>query len=86
MIYKWFKIFNLTEFTALGLVSQDISLLLDGVGQKDFLVTQGNLVSITSEGVFMPLNLNSKNPFEFDSRAVYVDADTQNVYFGYLQP
>lgn len=84
-IYKWFKIFNLGTFEELELVSKTYSLELEGIGLKDFLVTKANLTSLTYEGVFLPLDLNDKNPFEFESLAVYVD-DNQDVFLGLLQP
>mgnify|MGYP006921309590 CR=1 FL=1 len=85
-IYKWFKIFNYDEFQALGLVSRTYTKELVDIGIKTFLVTQGNLVSITYEGVFLPIELNDKNPFEFEGFAVYRDPESSDVYFGFLQP
>jgi hypothetical protein len=81
MIYDWFKIANLDEFEATGLYSQELTLELEGIGEKEFLLTNGNEVSILYEGVFLPVNFNEKNPFEFDSHAVYLDADN-NIYLG----
>lgn len=85
-IYKWFKIFNFDEFQESGLVSRLYSVELENIGPKDFLVTQGNLVSVTSEGIILPILLNDKNPFEFESNAVYKNPTTKDVYWGYLQP
>lgn len=82
MIYTWYKIFNLTAFNALDLVSKAYTLDLEDLGQKTILVTKGNLVSITYEGIFLSINLNGHNPFEFDGHAVYLHADTQDVYLG----
>lgn len=84
MTYKWFKIFNLAVFEALGLVSKEYILNLSGIGQKSILVFKGNEVSIQYEGVTLPIQLNGKNPFEFDSHAVYLDTDTDDVYLGIL--
>lgn len=77
MTYTWFPIFNLEEFLALGLVSKTYTLTLEGIGQKDILVTHGELVGITYDGHFLTLSLNDKNPFEFEDHAVYVDEDDQ---------
>lgn len=79
--YLWFKIFNKTEFDALGIPSKTYTLNLDTIGEKDVLVTKGNLYGITYEGVFVALNMNEKNPSEFDDFAIYEDAD-DNVYLG----
>lgn len=80
-MYTWYFIFNYDDFIALGLVSRTYDLILDGIGAKSVLVTKGNLVGITYEGVFLPLNLNDKNPFEMDGHAIYVD-ENDNVWLG----
>jgi len=80
-MYTWFYIFNYADFIALDLVSRTYELVLDGVGQKEILVTKGNTVGMTYEGVFLPLELNEKNPFEFDGHAIYKDGDN-NVWLG----
>jgi len=85
MIYKWYKIFNLTEFEALGLVSKEYILNLSGIGQKSIMVYQGTQTSIQYMGVTLPIQLNDKNPFEFDGHAVYLDTNTDDVYLGILQ-
>lgn len=82
MIYDWFKVANLTEFLALGLVSQEITLELEGLGLKDILVTQGNEIGILYDGVFLMLGFNEASPFEFDGHACYLDAATQDIYLG----
>lgn len=84
MIYIWYFMFNLDEFNALGLVSRTYTLTLENIGQKDVLLTKGNYIGITYEGIFLPLNQTEKNPFEFDDQAIYVDED-QNVWLGFLQ-
>lgn len=81
MIYNWYRIFNLTEFLATGLVSRTYTLELEDLGIKDILATQGKTVSITYEGVMLSINLNGKNPFEFEGHAVYLSED-QDVYLG----
>lgn len=83
MIYTWFKIFNLPEFEDLELVSKIYTLELEGLGEKEFLVTKGNLVSITYEDVLISLELNDENPFEFEDFAIYID-DNDDVFFGIL--
>ncbi len=80
-IYDWYKIFNLTDFEALGLVSRTYEFFLENVGQKTVLVTKGNLVSMTYGGVMLPVQFDDKNPFEFEHRAVYID-DSNDVYLG----
>lgn len=82
MIYDWFKIFNLTEFNAAGLVSREYVLELEDIGQKSILVTKGDLVSVLYDDVFLSLNLNAHNPFEFENHAVYLDPLTNDVHLG----
>jgi hypothetical protein len=84
MTYTWFYVFNTDEFDALGLVSKVYKLILEGRGRTDVLVTKGETFGITyNEEIFLPLNLNSKNPFEFEDMAIYSDADN-NVFMGFL--
>lgn len=82
MIYRWFRIFNLTEFNETELTSKSYTLELDGVGVKNILVTQGNLLSMTCDGVMLSVNLNEKNPFEFDDMAIYLDG-ANDVFLGF---
>ncbi len=82
MIYRWYYIFNIAEFEALGLVSTVYTLVLDNnVGKKDFLVTKGQAIGITYADVFLSLNLNAKNPFEFEDYAIQ-SHDNGNVFLG----
>ena len=81
MNYDWYLIFNKDEFEELDLVSKTYSLDLEGIGTKDVLVTWGEKLGITYEGIFLPLELNDENPFEFESHAVYIDEDN-DVYLG----
>lgn len=74
MTFNWFKIFNKTEFLATGLVSRNYKLNMEGVGQKDCLVTLGNLVGLTYEGIFLTL-VEGENPFIFEGHALYIDAN-----------
>lgn len=73
MTYDVFKIINLDDFNATGLVSRRVSGLFGELGFKEVLVTKGNMVSILYEGIFLSLNLNDKNPFEFEGHAIFVD-------------
>lgn len=79
--YFFYRIFNLAEFQALDLVSKTYTIELEDIGLKDILVTKGNLVSITYEGVLLSLNLNGANPFEFDDHAIVL-LDDGYVYLG----
>lgn len=82
--YLWFYIFNSDEFEASGLVSRTYSLVLDGIGQKDILVTQGNLLGMTYEETYLALNLNDQEVTVMDDFAIYRDTN-KNVWLGFLQ-
>lgn len=77
MTYTWYYIFTTTDFDALNLPSKTYTLDLENIGIVDILVTKGNHYGILYDDVFLPLNLNDKNPFEFSDHAIYVDADDQ---------
>lgn len=81
MSYNWYKVFNKTEFEALGLVSAEYSFIFKNVGLKSVLVTQGNYLAVKFDDVFLTLNLNDKNPFEFENRAIYLD-ENDDVWVG----
>jgi len=81
-MHKWFKIFNLVEFLATGLVSRTYKLNLEGVGLKDILVTTtGENTGITYSGKFLILGLNGNNPYSFEGHAVYLDSNN-DVFLG----
>jgi hypothetical protein len=77
MNYDWYNIYNMTEFLATGLVSRTVTVIFDGLGLKEILLTKGydDGVSVLFDDVFLKINLNDKNPFEFEDRAVYLDSN-----------
>ncbi len=79
--YDAYKIINLDDFNDLELVSRKLSIVLGTLGLVDILVTKGNLVSLFYDGVFLSLNLNDKNPFEFEGKAIFIDPDN-NIWLG----
>ncbi len=82
MTYKWYFIFNRTDFLATGLTSREYDVNMENIGLKTILVTLGNLLGLTYEGIFLPIQMNGSNPFAFDSMAVYVN-DDNNVFLGF---
>lgn len=81
MNYNWFKVFNRTEFLAQDLKFKSYVLDLDGIGEKTFLVSNVNTLGVTYEGVFLSIELNDLNPFEFSDHAIYVNS-LDDVYVG----
>ncbi len=81
MTYNWYNLFNLTEWLATQLVSRTLTVFLDGIGQMDILVTQGNETGITVEDVFLPLLFGNHNPYAKGNWAIYKDAN-DDVWLG----
>lgn len=82
MNYDWYKVFNKTEFEALGLVSKNYQLDLEGQGIKNVLVTKSLTLGVLFDDVYLSLELNDKNPMEFEDKAVYID-ENDDVWIGY---
>lgn len=82
MIYNWYKIFNLTEYMSTGLVSRELIVLLQDIGRVTLLISRGNYVSVTYDGVNLPINYPSKNPYTAEGYAIYLDANS-NVWLGF---
>lgn len=86
MEYDWFLIFNIDEFEATGLSSLDLEFELEDYGFKEFLVTRGVEYGIAHEDAFLRVNLEGQNPYAKGDYAVFLDTETQDVYFGFLVP
>lgn len=82
MIYKWYKIINKPEFEATGLVSRTVTLILEGIGLRSVLVTNGNFFSVTYEDTMLSLSADGHNPFEFNGLALYLDS-AGDVWLGF---
>lgn len=82
MIYDWYKIFNKDEFEALNLVSKNYQLELQDRSLKNILVTKGITLGVFVDDIFLSLELNNKEPFEFEGMAIDIDANN-DVYIGY---
>ncbi len=81
MTGNYYRIFNQDDFLALELPSMEYEVILQGVGLKTILVTLGNYVSMLYEGVFLPVNLNDRNPFVFEGHSVFIDSQN-DVWLG----
>ena len=84
MIFDWYKLFNLVEFNNLGLVSRELTLDLEDLGETSIRITKGNYTSILYDDVFLPINMVDENPFVFEGYAVYLDANN-DVFLGIEQ-
>jgi len=78
--YTWYFIFDPNVDFPATLVSRLFTLPLNGIGRVEILATRGNLMGITYDDVFLPINLNDKSPFEFEGYAVF--SDERGVWLG----
>jgi hypothetical protein len=83
MNFDWYKVINRAEFLETGLVSRELELELEDRGSKTFLVTVGNYFSISFDEVMLSINMAEDNPFVFEDRAIYLDAN-DDVWVGFL--
>lgn len=81
MIFDWYKVFNLDEFLAEQITSREMILLLESIGRTVLLISRGNLVSISFNDVFLPVNFSGDEPYVDSGYASYLDEDN-NVWFG----
>lgn len=81
MTYTWYNIFNKTVFEGLGLEFKEYTFNLEGIGQKTIIVSKGNYLSMTYEGIMLAINVNDQNPFLFDDHAIYLD-ENDDVWLG----
>lgn len=82
MGFTWFKVFNKEEFEAKDVPSENVTMIFEGKGQKSFMITKGDSVSIVIDGVMLPVKFANKNPWSDSGFAVFLD-DAQDVYLGF---
>lgn len=80
-MFNWFRLFNLDEFLATGLVSKEIDVVLGTFGLKTILITQGVTTSITYDDTLLSIGMNDRNPFRYDQVAVFLDLN-RDVWLG----
>ncbi len=83
-MYNWYFVINRAEFIASGLVSKEVESFLTGIGRKTFLVTNGNVVSVTIDEVMLTTEITGDNPFVFGGKALMINAD-DDIYYGVPQ-
>ena len=81
MTWSWFKIINLDVFEDTELVSLGAQVNFQGLGLKNVLITKGNFVSVTYEGIFLSLGMSDKNPFVFEGNGIYLD-ENNDIWWG----
>lgn len=81
MEFDWYNLFNKQEFLDTGLVSKKLTVNIEGIGEKEILITKGNELSILYDGVFLTVNFTEKNPFVREGYAVWQDSN-ENIWLG----
>lgn len=79
--FNWYRLFNLDQFLALDLVSTEVVVSFEALGDKSIMVYQGNRTSIVYEGDMLSIGLNDRNPFRIGARAVFLDPN-RDVWLG----
>lgn len=81
-MFNWFKITNLDDLVAAGIPSREFEMILGQYGLKTIVVFVGETFDVLVDDVFLMGGLNSKNPYELENRAVFID-DDQNLWVGF---
>lgn len=81
-MYDWYKLFNLTEWLATGLVQRSLKIDLEALGEKTFLVTQGNTTAVLFEDKFLPVEFLGQNPYVIEDVAIYKNG-ADDVFIGF---
>lgn len=85
MQFDWYKVVNKPEFEALNLVSRKVLIDAEGRGQMEVLITIGNEFGLTANGVFLPANFLSREPYVTDGMACWLEEETGNVFLGFVR-
>lgn len=85
MEFDAYKLFNRTEFEALGIPSRTLRVNLEGVGVKEVLITRGNELAILYEGEFLVANFAGKNPYAKNGVAIWED-ENHDIWLGVAPP
>lgn len=79
--YDWYKLVNRDEFLATGLVSKELTLDLEGIGEKQVVVFSGEGISIRYDDVYLICDFNGARLYEVEGYASYIDL-TGQVWLG----
>lgn len=80
-MFTWYYIFNTDEFDALDIPSQSLTLILGDIGSQEVTIFKGNFYGIKFDDVLLCVNVNDRNPFQFEGYAIYLD-DENNIWLG----
>lgn len=82
MNYDWYKLFNLLEWQAEGLVQRSLTVDLEGRDRMTFLINQGNTTSVAFDDKFLPIAFLDQNPYVHEGAAIYRDAN-DDIFVGF---
>ncbi|MGB2579402.1 hypothetical protein AAIR98_001321 [Elusimicrobium simillimum] len=86
MKYKYYNLFNLTDFDALSVPYITRTFELEGQGSVEVRLSRGLTYSLYVNGYMLTPGLNDRNPFvSFDQKmAAYIDED-KNIWLGFYE-
>lgn len=79
--FTYFKTFNVDDFESKELVAFEYEYEFEGFGLKKVFATKGTRLNVMIDDVFLSIELNAKNPFKFEGRAVFISPNN-DVYIG----
>lgn len=80
--WRWWKILNLDEFTALNVPDYYLTLNLEGIGLTDIVIMRGFDISVLFLGYVLTPFLNNRNGFNIQNKvSAYID-EQNNLWVG----
>lgn len=76
MEYTWWRIAELGDFESKDLISQNLSLVLAGLGLRDIILCQTQeTLGIVFEDAFLSVGLFDENPVEMYGKIAFISED-----------
>jgi hypothetical protein len=80
MIFDFFTVANTSDL--IDRASKEVTLFLEGYGEKKVIVTNGNYIGVQIDNVFLANNINGKSPFVFDDHCLRI-LDDGSIQIGF---
>lgn len=74
VIYKWFKVYKVSNFTNLEVPALEVEVLLQNYGKKTITICKGQFISVIIDGVFLTPIIGGGYLNRYD-RSAHIDAD-----------